>query len=400
MSGEFRFAAVSSSLERHKMKNITILGSTGSIGTAALEVVRMYPDRFRVVGLAAGRNIGLFRRQLKEFRPRVAAVAEVSAAERLRDLAGPVDILYGPEGIREVAAYGDADFVLSAISGSAGLMPTLSAVTVGKTIGLANKETLVMAGPLVNKAVAEHGATIIPVDSEHSAIFQCMKGHGGSDVRRLILTASGGPFHGRKDADLCDVRPEDALNHPTWQMGKKISIDSATLMNKGLEVIEAHYLFGFSPRDIDVIIHPQSIVHSFVEFIDGTLIAHLSLPDMKGPIAYALSYPERLDGVLAPCRLHELGTLTFERPDMERFPCLRHAYDALKAGGTATAVLNAANEMAVDAFMEGRITFHQIPVIIKKMLDAHRPEPLDDIETVLSADAWARRMFREFAEDI
>ncbi|NOZ24707.1 MAG: 1-deoxy-D-xylulose-5-phosphate reductoisomerase [Nitrospirae bacterium] len=377
------------------MKKITVLGSTGSIGTATLEVVRRYPDRFRVVGLAAGRNIELFKRQIDEFRPQVVAVADDTAAERLRKDAGSVEILSGPGGIREVAAHDGADFVLSAISGSAGLLPTLAAITKGKTIGLANKETLVMAGPLVNKAVAEHGATIIPVDSEHSAIFQCMHGHNGSDIRKLILTASGGPFHGRKADDLVDIKPEEALNHPTWQMGKKISIDSATLMNKGLEVIEAHYLFGFAPGDIEVIIHPQSIVHSLVEFIDGALIAHLSRPDMKGPISYALSYPERLDGVLAPCRLHELGTLTFESPDMERFPCLRYAYDALESGGSATAVLNAANEMAVDAFMEGRITFHQIPVIIKKMLDAHKPVPLDDIETVLSADGWARRMFRE-----
>jgi len=379
------------------MKNITILGSTGSIGTATLEVIRRYPDRFRVVGLTTGRNIGLFRRQIEEFRPHVVAMADDAGAAQLRETTASVEILSGPDGIRRVAAYHGADFVLSAISGSAGLLPTLSAVMEGKTIGLANKETLVMAGPLVNKAVAEHGATLIPVDSEHSAIFQCMHGHKRSDIKRLILTASGGPFHGRKTEDLGDIRPEEALNHPTWQMGKKISIDSATLMNKGLEVIEAHYLFGFAPRDIDVVIHPQSIVHSFVEFIDGALIAHLSRPDMKGPIAYALSYPERLEGVLAPCRLHELGVLTFEMPDLERFPCLGYAYDALDAGGTATAVLNAANEMAVEAFIEGRITFHQIPVIIKKMLDAHKPVPLDDIETVLSADGWARRMFREVA---
>ncbi|MEC4684540.1 MAG: 1-deoxy-D-xylulose-5-phosphate reductoisomerase [Nitrospirota bacterium] len=377
------------------MKNITILGSTGSIGTATLEVIRRYPDRFRVVGLTAGRNIELFQRQIEEFRPLVAAVADDAEAGRLRENTGFREVLSGPEGIQEVAAYPGADFVLSAISGSAGLLPTLSAIMEGKTVGLANKETLVMAGPLVNEAVAKYGARLIPVDSEHSAIFQCMHGYNSSDIRRLILTASGGPFHGRKADDLREIKPEEALNHPTWQMGKKITIDSATLMNKGLEVIEAHYLFGFASHDIDVIIHPQSIVHSLVEFLDGALIAHMSHPDMKGPIAYALSYPERLEGVLAPCHLYELGALTFERPDIERFPCLRYAYEALNAGGTTTAVLNAANEMAVEAFMEGRITFHQIPVIIEKVLNAHEPVSLKDIETVMLADEWARRKFRE-----
>jgi 1-deoxy-D-xylulose-5-phosphate reductoisomerase len=377
------------------MKKITILGSTGSIGTATLEVIRMYPEKFRVVGLTAGRNIELFQRQIEEFRPLVAAVADDTEAGKLRENTGFNEILSGPEGIRDVAVYSGADFVLSAISGSAGLLPTLSAIMEGKTVGLANKETLVMAGPLVNEAIAKYGARLIPVDSEHSAIFQCMHGYNSSDIKRLILTASGGPFHERKSDDLRDVKPEDALNHPTWQMGKKISIDSATLMNKGLEVIEAHYLFGFAPQDIDVIIHPQSIVHSLVEFLDGSLIAHMSHPDMKGPIAYSLSYPERLEGVLAPCHLYELGTLTFEKPDIERFPCLRYAYEALNAGGTATTVLNAVNEMAVEAFIEGRITFRQIPVIIERVLNAHEPVSLKDIETVMLADGWARRKFRE-----
>ncbi len=380
------------------MKNITVLGSTGSIGTAALEVIRRYPDRFRVVGLAAGRNIELFQRQIEEFRPHVAAVADEAEAGKLRENTGLVDILSGPGGMQDVAAYPGADFVLSAISGSAGLLPTLSAIMEGKTVGLANKETLVMAGPLVNEAIAKYGARLIPVDSEHSAIFQCMHGYDSSDIRRLILTASGGPFHGRKSDDLRDIKPEEALNHPTWQMGKKITIDSATLMNKGLEVIEAHYLFGFAPQLIDVIIHPQSIVHSLVEFLDGALIAHMSHPDMKGPIAYALSYPERLEGVLAPCHLYELGSLTFERPNIKRFPCLGYAYEALNAGGTATAVLNAVNEMAVEAFVEGRITFHQIPVIIERVLNAHEPVSLKDIETVIRADDWARRKFRELVE--
>ncbi len=380
------------------MRKVTVLGSTGSIGTAALEVIRKYPGRFRVVGLTSGRNIDLLEKQIEEFDPLVVAVADGAEAERLRLRTVGREILSGPEGIRDVAAHPEADFVLSAISGSAGLLPTMAAIREGKIIGLANKETLVMAGPLVREAVARYGSELIPVDSEHSAIFQCMRGHERSDVRRLVLTASGGPFRGLRMEDFKDIKPEDALNHPTWRMGKKITIDSATLMNKGLEVIEAHYLFDFEPRDIEVIIHPQSIVHSLVEFTDGALMAHLSLPDMKGPISYALSYPERLGGVLGTCRLYELGPLTFERPDVERFPCLGHAYDALRAGGTATAVLNAANEMAVEAFVEGHITFQQIPVIIGKTLDAHEPVPLTDMETVVEADSWARKKFRELLD--
>lgn len=377
------------------MKNVTILGSTGSIGRAALEVIRSYPDSFRVAGLASGHNFELLQKQIEEFRPAVAALSDSDSADRLRECVGSCEVLSGADGICEVAAYADADFVLSAISGSAGLEPTMSAIQPGRTIGLANKESMVMAGPLVNESVSRHGARLLPVDSEHSALFQCMEGHNFSDVRQIILTASGGPFRSVSDGRLDSVTPEEALSHPTWNMGAKITIDSATLMNKGLEVIEAHYLFGFGAEKIEVVIHPQSIVHSLVEFSDGALIGHLSSPDMKGPIAYALSYPERLDSVVQPCRLHEIGTLTFESPDMEKFPSLRLAYESLRRGGTSTAVLNAANEMAVAAFLRKEISFTQIPLLTEQVLDSHQPETIADIETVQMADSLARVKFRE-----
>jgi len=377
------------------MKKVTILGSTGSIGRSALDVIRQYPDRFKVVGLAAGRNISLLKDQIEEFRPEVVALSDADSVVKLKEIVKIERVFSGPEGVQEVAAYPDADFVLSAISGSAGLLPTFAAIKAGKTIGIANKETLVMAGSLVNEAVKEYGASLLPVDSEHSALFQCMHGHNISEINRLILTASGGPFREKSMKALKEVGPDEALSHPTWQMGDKITIDSATLMNKGLEVIEAHYLFGFTSEGIEVVIHPQSIIHSLVEFRDGTMIAHLSNPDMRSPIAYALSYPERLDGVLKKCNLYAIGSLTFEEPDMERFPCLRLAYEALDMGGTATAVLNAANEMAVAEFLKRNISFTQIPLLIERVLESHRPEPLNDMETVQRADSWAREKFME-----
>ncbi len=382
------------------VKNISVLGSTGSIGCSTLEIVRNYPERFRVVGLAAFRNIDLLESQVREFAPEVVALYDTAAAQELSRRLEKTEVLSGPAGIVRVATHEDAGFVVSAISGSAGLIPTYEAIRAGKTIGLANKETLVMAGPVVKRAVSEHRATLIPVDSEHSAIFQCLENRTTEDVRRLILTASGGPFHGRSPDSFSSITAEDALNHPTWSMGRKITIDSATLMNKGLEVIEAHFLFDFPLEGIDVIIHPQSIVHSLIEFRDGSMLAQLSLPDMKGPIAYAMSYPERLDAVIPACSLPEIGTLTFDRPDTEAFPCLEYAYDAVKAGESMPAVLNAANEMAVNAFLSGSITFRDIPVIIKKVMDAHNPAPLVDIEDVLRADAWARAKFKEILEDL
>jgi 1-deoxy-D-xylulose-5-phosphate reductoisomerase len=377
------------------MKRITILGSTGSIGRSALEIVSGNRNKFRVAVLTAGNNISLLKKQIQAFSPKVVAVADERAAEALQKSLGRqrktyIKIFSGQKGVAEAAAYKGSEFVLSAIVGAAGLMPTLAAVRSGKTIGLANKEALVMAGRIIMREAKKCGATILPVDSEHSAIFQCIGGHRKPDVRRLILTASGGPFSGKNMPDMKRITPEQALNHPKWKMGRKITIDSATLMNKGFEVIEAHHLFGLPPDRIDVVIHPQSIIHSLVEFIDRSCIAQLSVPDMKGPIAYAMTYPQRLDNVMEGLALHSLGPLTFKKPDNRSFPCLSYAYRALEEGGTMPSVLNAANEVAVNAFLKGFIRFTDIPVIIRKTIDCHIALPDTSLEAVTGADRWAR----------
>jgi 1-deoxy-D-xylulose-5-phosphate reductoisomerase len=376
------------------MKNIVILGSTGSIGRNALDVIAKFPDRFRVIGLTAWNNSDLLQAQIIKFRPRVVAIADDCLGSELHDnLAGHdarPEILCGHQGIAEVAGMAEADTVISAIVGSAGLLPTLKAVRAGKTVALANKETLVMAGHIFTGEVRNSGARLLPVDSEHSALFQCMNGCSRDSIRKLILTASGGPFLGRIAVDLANVTAADALRHPNWQMGRKITIDSATLMNKGLEVIEAHYLFDMPADKISVLVHPQSIVHSLVEFMDGSCLAQLSNPDMKGPIAYALSYPERLCNVMEPLDWGKLSGLTFLKPDTNTFPCLELAYEALECGGTMPAVLNAANEVAVHAFLDGMIGFNTIPVIIEKTMEAHMSEAARDIELVISVDRWAR----------
>lgn len=375
------------------MKNIVILGSTGSIGKNALNVVSAFPHRFRVVGLTAGGNVRLLMDQINLFSPEVVAVSDKASYEELRDLlAGRrlPEILYGAEGISSVAEMPGADVIISAIVGSAGLIPTIAAVRAGKTIGLANKETLVMAGDIVMSEAVRCGAVLLPVDSEHSAVFQCIRGYERESLKRIILTASGGPFFGKTKIDLKDVRPEDALKHPNWSMGPKISIDSATLMNKGLEVIEAHHLFAFPPSEIDVLIHPQSIIHSIVEFKDGSCLAQLSRPDMRGPIAYAMAYPERLDDVMESLDWERLSGLTFRKPDVDTFPCLGFAYSAIQAGGTMPAVLNAANEVVVKAFLDGIAGFNDIPAIINNVMDCHTARPADDISVILDADRWAR----------
>jgi 1-deoxy-D-xylulose-5-phosphate reductoisomerase len=381
------------------MKKIVILGSTGSIGRNALEVADKFPDRFRILGLTAWENSDLLMSQIIKFRPQVVAVANDCLRNGLRDkLSGHEfipEILCGIQGISEVARMAEADIVISAIVGSAGLIPTLNAVRSGKTVALANKETLVMAGHIFTEEVKKSGARLLPVDSEHSAIFQCMNGCGKEAVRRLILTASGGPFLGRSSDELAHVTAGDALRHPSWQMGKKITIDSATLMNKGLEVIEASYLFDMPVEKISVIVHPQSIVHSVVEFMDGSCLALMSNPDMKGPIAYALSYPERLDNVMKSLEWEKLPGLTFFTPDTNTFPCLPIAYEALKSGGAMPAVLNAANEVAVHAFLDGIISFNSIPAIIKKTMERHVAEDSMDLESVISADRWAREKAAE-----
>ena len=378
------------------MKRIAILGSTGSIGRSALDIVSAHRDRFRVTVLTAGSNVTLLDKQVESFAPDVVAVADNKAARELKRRIGKkraslLTILSGQDGIADAAAYEDSDFVLSAIVGAAGLIPTLSAVRSGKTIGLANKEALVMAGRILIRESKKYRSKIIPVDSEHSAIFQCIEGHQKAAIRSIILTASGGPFAERSPAGMVDITPEEALKHPRWKMGKKITIDSATLMNKGFEVIEAHHLFGLPQQSIDVLIHPQSIVHSIVEFKDRSCIAQLSVPDMKGPIAYALTYPQRIDNIIDGLSLHEIGTLTFKKPKKISFPCLSYAYRALEAGGTMPSVLNAANEVAVNAFLKGIIRFTEIPVIIKKTMEEHTVRSDTELHAVIEADQWARK---------
>ncbi len=375
------------------MNNLSILGSTGSIGRNTLEIVKMFPERFSVTALAARSNVELLAEQIQQFHPRIAAVFDQDRARELKrrlPRGFDVEIVHGDDGYRAAAAHPSIHAIVTAVVGAAGLAPTLAAIDAGKRIALANKETLVMAGDIVMKRASEKGVSILPVDSEHSAIFQCLEGHRGRDLDKILLTASGGPFR-EKPADQFDaIRPEDALRHPTWQMGKKISIDSATLMNKGLEVIEAHHLFDVSSREIEVVVHPQSIVHSMVAYRDGSVIAQLGVPDMKGAIAYALSYPGRLPLGQPIPDFTAIGGLTFEAPDFQRFPCLQLAFDACETGGTLPAVLNAANEVAVSAFLAHRIEFTKIPTLIRTVMDAHPAASDPTLDHIIEADRWAR----------
>ena len=386
------------------MKRIAILGSTGSIGQSALAVVEAHPARLQIVGLAAGENAERLVEQATRFRPRAlamatdAALSAVKGALRGRDgvdvrLAGS-----GREGLVAVATHPDVDLVLCASSGTAALEAVLAAIEAGKAIALANKEVLVMAGHLVMAAARRRGVPILPVDSEHNAIHQCLHARRAEEVRRLILTASGGPFRGRSAEELGAVSAEDALRHPTWKMGPKITIDSATLMNKGLEVIEAHWLFGVSADRIDVLVHPQSIVHSLVELRDGSVIAQLGVTDMRLPIQYAFSYPERWEAALPALDLAHLGRLEFEHPDFSRFPCLGLAFRALRAEGSLPAVMNAANEVAVEAFLDDRLPFDAIPAVIERTMDACEADggrPAGTLDEVRAADQWARAYARE-----
>ncbi len=371
-------------------KRISVLGSTGSIGRNTLKIAEMYPDKFKVVGIAARSNINLLEAQIRAFKPEVAAVFDEDAAKKLRKKNLSAEILSGNEGIIRAATLKNTDMVVSAIVGSAGLMPTFEAIRAGKDIALATKEVLVMAGEIVMAEANKKRVKIIPVDSEHSAIFQCINGRSMDEIQKIILTASGGAFLRKNIAELKKVTPEDALRHPNWSMGRKITIDSATLMNKGLEVIEAYYLFNLPLKKIDVVIHPQSIVHSMVEFIDGSILAQMSEPDMRGPICYALSYPERLKKVLKPLKMPKIRELTFEKPDMKKFPCLGLAYDALKAGGTMPAVLNAANEAAVDAFLNKRIPFTKIHYVVARVMEKHRSIKYGSIEEVTDISTSAK----------
>jgi 1-deoxy-D-xylulose-5-phosphate reductoisomerase len=376
------------------LKRLAVLGSTGSIGQNVLDVARQFPEKFQIVGLAAGRNIRLLAEQVRDFHPALVSVQDKSLAADLASLlASPnhTKIVSGIAGAKEVAASSQADLVVSAMVGAVGLEPTLTAIHQGIAVALANKETLVTAGPLVMAAARERQVPIIPIDSEHSAIFQAIQGNHPDDIRCLWITASGGPFLRKTRTELAKVTAEEALKHPNWSMGPKITIDSATLMNKGLEVIEASVLFNLPPQRIKVHIHPQSIIHSLVEYIDGSVIAQLGIPDMRVPISYALAYPERLPLTLPPLDLFQVGQLNFEPPDLERFPCLSLAFQALEAGGDMPAVLNAANEVAVSAFLQGTITFPDIARIISQVMAKHTVQSLSSLEQVLAVDREARQ---------
>lgn len=374
------------------MKKIVILGATGSIGTNTLDIIRRFPDQFQVVGLTAKSSDDKLEALIKAFRPKVVSLQDEAAASTLakRLPKSYVEVLVGEAGTVEVARLPEADLVISAIVGAAGLLPTLSAIKAKKTVAVANKEPLVMAGELIQREAAAHGVTILPIDSEHSAIFQVLNGERHQDIQRIILTASGGPLLRFSNEDRQMVTPEVALAHPNWKMGPKISIDSATLMNKGLEIIEAKWLFGLPPEKIDVVIHPESIIHSMVEFVDRSVIAQMGLPDMRTPISYVLHYPGRAPLSLPSLDLAALGTLTFEEPDTKAFPLLSIAYEVLKGGGTLPSVLNAANEEAVIAFLNKQIGYGMIHRVIQQTVEAHTSQPAHTLEDVLGADEWAR----------
>ncbi|MDB9527285.1 1-deoxy-D-xylulose-5-phosphate reductoisomerase [Oscillatoria sp. CS-180] len=378
------------------MKAITLLGSTGSIGTQTLDILESHPEDFRLVGIAAGNNVELLAQQVRQFRPEIVAICNESKLESLREALADLDpqpqILAGDEGVVEVARYGDAEAVVTGIVGCAGLLPTLAAIAAGKDIALANKETLIAGGPAVLPLVEKHGVKLLPADSEHSAIFQCLQGVPDRGLRRIILTASGGAFRDWPTEKLPQVTVADALKHPNWSMGRKITVDSATLMNKGLEVIEAHYLFGMDYDDIDIVIHPQSIIHSLIELQDTSVLAQLGWPDMRLPLLYAISWPDRIYTDWEPLDLVKAGDLTFREPDHAKYPCMDIAYAAGRAGGTMTAVLNAANEQAVALFLDKKISYLDIPKVIEQVCDRHRIDlnAQPSLEDILAVDDWAR----------
>lgn len=382
------------------MKGICILGATGSIGVSTLDVVARHPDRYKVVALTANGNIDALFEQCLEHRPEYAVVANPDNVRAFKDkLAGTliadIKVLGGAEALAQVATLDNVDAVMAAIVGAAGLLPTLAAAKAGKTVLLANKEALVMSGQIFMQAVAESGATLLPIDSEHNAIFQCMPagytaGHRAKQARRILLTASGGPFRQTPLADLEHVTPEQAVAHPKWDMGRKISVDSATMMNKGLELIEACLLFDMDPDAIQVVIHPQSIIHSMVDYVDGSVLAQMGNPDMRTPIAHAMAWPERFESGVEPLNIFQVKHMDFEQPDLQRFPCLKLAYQAIKAGGIMPTVLNAANEIAVDAFLNERVRFTDIAKIIERSMARFEPEAADTLEHVLDADRRAR----------
>ena len=373
------------------MKKISLLGSTGSIGVNTLDVIERYPESFQVCALSAGSNVDLFARQIRKFKPALAALFDSTKIDALKELVGDLDveIVSGQEGTVSAASFSEADLVVSGVVGSAGLLPALSALKAGKNLALANKETLVIAGELVLKEAERTHTRIIPIDSEHSAIFQALNGEKPERIKKIILTASGGPFRTFTLKQMENVTVKEALNHPNWSMGAKITIDSSTMMNKGLEYIEAKWLFGVDTK-VEIIVHAQSIIHSMIEFVDTSIIAQLVIPDMRVPIAYALTYPDRFESELPSLDLASMGNLTFEAPDFERFPCLKLAMDAMEMGQTMPAVLNAANEIAVQAFLDELIPYKDIAEIIRMVMQNHSPVSLHELQNVLDADHWAR----------
>jgi 1-deoxy-D-xylulose-5-phosphate reductoisomerase len=379
------------------MKAITLLGSTGSIGTQTLDIVTHNPDQFRIVGLAAGRNISLLAEQIHQFKPQIVAISDETQLSELKAAIADVQpqpiLLAGESGVVEVAQYGEAEAVVTGIVGCAGLLPTIAAIKAGKDIALANKETLIAGGPVVNPLIEEYGVKLLPADSEHSAIFQCLQGVPQGGLRRIILTASGGAFRDWPVEKLAEVKVADAITHPNWSMGRKITVDSATMMNKGLEVIEAHYLFGLDYDNIDIVIHPQSIIHSLIELQDTSVLAQLGWPDMRLPLLYAMSWPERIYTDWEPLDLVKAGNLTFKAPDNQKYPCMQLAYAAGRAGGSMPAVLNAANEQAVALFLEEKIQFLEIPQLIETVCDRHQNHNLSNpnLEDIITADKWARQ---------
>ncbi|MCT4585479.1 MAG: 1-deoxy-D-xylulose-5-phosphate reductoisomerase [Peptostreptococcaceae bacterium] len=377
------------------MKNISILGSTGSIGEQTLDVIRKNKDKFKVSSLAVNSNIDLLIKQIEEFKPKKVCVYDEDKYKLLKEKVNNIEIFWGMEGLLKLVKDEDVDIVITAVVGMIGLLPTLKAIEYKKTIGLANKETLVTAGELVMKKAKENEVSIIPVDSEHSAIFQCLNGERNKDINKIILTASGGPFRGKKKEELLNITKKEALNHPNWSMGNKISIDSSTLMNKGLEVIEAKWLFDIDVEDIEVIVHPQSIVHSMVEFKDKSIIAQMGNPDMRVPIQYALTYPNRIENDFERLDFLKFNNLTFEKPDLNTFPCLNLAYEALKKGGTYACVLNAANEELVKLFLEDKIKFYDIPTLIEKTIKNHNSIKSPELKDILNADLWARDFIKK-----
>lgn len=383
------------------IKRIAILGSTGSIGQNSLQVIAASPDQFRVVALAANSNTDRLMEQVRQYKPASVAVLDGRAAETLRkSLNSSVRFYGGEEGLLNLIRNEEIDIVISSFVGFAGLRPTLCAVESGKTVALANKETLVVAGELIMNAARRHGGKVVPIDSEHSAILQSLVGENPAHIAKIILTASGGPFRALPDDELDTVTVEAALNHPSWKMGKKVTIDSATLMNKGLEVIEAHWLFGVPPERIEVVIHPQSIIHSMVEFVDGSVKAQLGIPDMRLPIQYALTYPDRRASTFPRVDFNTLREMTFSRPDSRKFRCLELAYEALKSGGTATTVLNAANEIAVEKFLSRQIKFTDIPALIHEALDHFPPESSPDLHAIVATDRSTRKYVDDFSKQL